>query len=249
MKNILSAIIILLTLASCSVSSDYTITGTIDGAIDGDSVTLGYSSDGNEFVTVSSTTIENGKFYFGGKTDGTGIYYIGYSQAIEPIYALFFLESGNITAEIASESCTITGTPSNDLNTKIERELANFVHKMYEYEFTLYSDTLMTDSARSQLALQAMEVQRDASIYIQNIIRENITSIVGAFQLVQYSELFDDKELFQLLDMIPEEMIDRDNNCLYDVLMQLKADRLQQQSDNEESIDEVLMRELESVKE
>lgn len=234
MKNIFTAVTLLLVLASCSTGSNYTITGSIDGAIEGDSVTLGYSVDGVNFVTESKTAIENGEFIFKGTVDGCKIYYIGYDNAIEPTYTLFFLEEGNINVEVSAEASIVSGTPANDLNAEVENHLAQYVNRLYEYQFRIYSDTLMTDSTRSAINIQATEIQRNASLYIQDVIRENINSIVSMFLLVQYSDLFDDDELAQLIDRIPKRHIDRENNCLYDILKEIQADR-EDSHHNEES--------------
>lgn len=225
MKYFITAITTLLTLASCNVSSDYIITGKISEAIDGDSVTLGYSVDGENLTTVSRSVIENGSFTFQGKVDGSKIYYIGYDNYIEPTYVLLFLEGGNITADISMEICKVTGTPSNDLNTEIEEKLGEYLNKLYDYQFQLYSDTLANDSTRTAISLMAMEVQRDASLYIQDMIRNNIESIVGLFQLVQYADIFENEEFKQLLDRIPDENIDPANNCLYEVLQEMLVRR------------------------
>ena len=64
MKKILSIFTLLVALVSCSGGSKYTINGTINGAIDGDTVLLGYSLDGSDFITEQKTTIEGGKFQF-----------------------------------------------------------------------------------------------------------------------------------------------------------------------------------------
>ena len=75
------------------------IIGSIEGAQEGDTVSLGYSCDGMDFSTVSKTVIKNGEFSFTGKQDDCKIYYIGYDS--RNIYALFFLEAGDITAHIS----------------------------------------------------------------------------------------------------------------------------------------------------
>lgn len=245
MKKIILSLLTAASLVSCSVSSEYTITGTIDGAIDGDSVVLGYSANGSDFTAVEKTVIENGQFTFNGEVSGSKIYYIGYEKAIEPIYTLFFLEGGNINMEIAAEGNIVSGTPANDLNMQVEEQLATHVNKLLEYQIQLYTDTLISDSAKAALNLAAMEVQRDASIYVKDVIEKNIGSIMGLFLLVQYADLFDTAELNVLIEKIPEENIDRDNNCLYDILQEIISDRNQPHK-SDVSYDEALEAVLDS---
>ena len=225
MKKILSIFTLLVALVSCSGGSKYTINGTINGAIDGDTVLLGYSLDGSDFITEQKTTIEGGKFQFSGKVDGSKIYYIGYNYTEPPIYSLLFLEGGNITTEVSPEGSITTGTPANDLNAKIEKDLLEYVNTIYDCQIQIYEDTTLSDTTKARLSLLAMEAQRDASLYIKEIINDNITSIVGMFLLVQYADLFDNDELSRLVGSIPEEIIDRDNNCIYDILCEIKSER------------------------
>lgn len=239
MRNILLTLAMLTALASCTGGSDYTINGVINGAIDGDSVHLGYSADGIEFTTVASTTIEGGKFHFDGKIEGSKIYYIGYNYTEPPIYSLFFLEGGDIETEISPEGSITRGTPSNDLNADIEAALEEYVNVIYECQMQLYSDSLLPDTTKATLSLMAMEAQRDASLYIKDIINDNISSIVGLFLLVQYAELFDNNELDVLIASVPKENIDRENNCLYDILCEIQCDRRNAHPDNDFSQDEI----------
>ncbi len=249
MKKILSIFALLVALASCTGGSDYTISGIIDGAIDGDSVQLGYSVDGINFTTVQSTTIEGGKFHFSGKVDGSKIYYIGYNYTDPPIYSLLFLEGGNITAEISPAGSVTLGSPSNDLNAEIEKNLTQYVNTIYDCQMQLYSDTLLPDTTKAALSLKAMEAQRDASLYIKDIIDKNIGSIVGLFLLVQYADLFDKEELDRLVASIPQENIDRNNNCLYDILCEIQSEHNTQPLDEptEEQIDRALEQALQGA--
>lgn len=235
MKTPFSILILLLltTLAGCS--QDYTITGSIDGAIDGDSVILGYSADGENFTTVDKTTVENGLFHFSGKTKGSKIYYIGYEQSIEPMYMLFFLEAGDISIQMAANNGIVTGTSSNDLNNEIEKTTMRYVETMLDADFKLQSDTLMSDSAKAKLNLTVTEARRDATLYLRNIIEDNIESIVSLYLLVQYHDLFNIEELEELVKKIPSKNIDRKNNCIYDVLIEAINERKSTNNPQEDS--------------
>ena len=246
MKKILSIFTLLVALVSCSGGSKYTINGTINGAIDGDTVLLGYSLDGSDFITEQKTTIEGGKFQFSGKVDGSKIYYIGYNYTEPPIYSLLFLEGGNITTEVSPEGSITTGTPANDLNAKIEKDLLEYVNTIYDCQIQIYEDTTLSDTTKARLSLLAMEAQRDASLYIKEVINDNITSIVGMFLLVQYADLFDNDELSRLVGSIPEEIIDRDNNCIYDILCEIKSER-ENPHPSEESTDNQVEKALEQA--
>ena len=119
----------------------------------------------------------------------------------------------------------MTGTPANNLNYDVEVQLAEYLGRMNELERQIMTDTLMADSTKSVMVLTAMETQRDAILYIKDVIRNNITSIVGMFLLVQYDYYFDNEEFNMLVDRIPDSNIDRNNNCLYDILQEKVQER------------------------
>lgn len=138
---------------------------------------------------------------------------------------MFFLEPGNIDAGITAAGSHITGSPTNDLNIEVEDELERYVVEMLQYQDTLYRDTTLTDERKAELSNSCYKAQRDAMTYIQEVIRKNINNMVGIFLLVQYSDLFDNNEFSSLIAAVPSKLIDRDNNYLYDILLQIQEMR------------------------
>ncbi len=224
MKQIFVLLFTALALFACN-NPEYKITGSIEGAVDGDTVLLGYSSNGVDFTTVSKSIIENGEFHFQGKQDGCKIYYIGYENGEVPIYALFFLEGGDIKADIGTNYSNIVGSPMNDLNIEIEEKLESYVMKMLNYQDILYRDSTLTAEEKAELDNKNFVAQNEAMAYVQDAIRENINNMMGLFLLVQYSDLFDNKELAELLAAVPEENRDSDNNPLYEILLETQEYR------------------------
>lgn len=234
MKKILALIIATVAFWACQ-STTYKIEGSIEGAQEGDTVILGYSNDGQEFKATEKTTITDGKFVFTGEIEDCKIYYIGYEGGEEPVYAMFFLEPGNINADITYIGSHITGTETNDLNTKLEEELEGYVVEMLQYQDTLYRDSTLTEEKKAELSNNCYRIQREAMTYIQDVIRKNMDNMVGVFMLVQYSDLFDNNELSSLIAAIPNKLIDRDNNYLYDILLQIQEHR-----NNPGTLDEII---------
>lgn len=234
MKKILALVIATVAFWACQ-STTYRVEGSIEGAQEGDTVILGYSNDGQEFKATAKTAITDGKFVFTGEIEACKIYYIGYEGGEEPIYAIFFLEPGNINANITYTGSHITGTETNDLNIKLEEELEGYVVEMLQYQDTLYRDSTLTDEKKAELSNNCYRVQREAMTHIQDVIRKNMDNMVGVFMLVQYSDLFDNNELSSLIAAIPNKLIDRDNNYLYDILLQI-----QEQRNNPGTLDEII---------
>ena len=224
MKQILAILFTAITLFACS-APEYKIEGSIDGA-EGATIRLGYSNDGMSFTATDSAVVENGKFQFNGKQKGCKIYYIEYPEAMEtPLYAMFFLEGGNIKVDILPEYYHITGTPTNDLNTAVEETLTQYTGEIHTYQDSLYNNDNLSDQTKDELNNKCYITQCSAITYIQDVVRENIESMAGLYLLVQYSNLFDDEELEELASKIPSANKDSNNNPLYEILLAMQEER------------------------
>lgn len=217
MKKIFALLIAVVALWGCS-NNAYRIEGTIEGVADGDTITLCYSSNGQDVETVDKAIVKDGKFSFTGTQKGCKIFYIGYNEKTYPQYALFFLEPGNITAEISNDTYNITGTPTNDINKVVEDSLELFVKTMIECEDILQNDTTLAENEILMLANKSYQTQSHAMEFIKNSIYENIKNMVGLFLLVQYNDIFDNEELAMLIAAIPDENKDSENNPMFEIL-------------------------------
>ena len=224
MKQILAILLTATALFSCS-APEYKIEGTIDGA-EGTTLRLGYSKDGMEFTATDSAVVENGKFQFHGKQKGCKIYYIEYPEAMDaPLYAMLFLEGGNIKVEIWPEDYTVTGTPTNDLNANVEATLSQYVGTILSCQDSLYNNDNLSNEIKDELNNKCYTTQCSAITYIQSVVRENIKTMAGLYLLVQYCDLFDNEELQELAAEIPSANKDTDNNPLYEILLAIQEER------------------------
>lgn len=224
MRNIFYTLLLLFTLLSCK-ESNYTITGTVKDAKNGERVSLGYSVYGEDFTKTDETTIKNGNFHFSGEIEGCKIYYLLYSSEDYEISTPFFLESGDITASLSNNVSRVSGTPTNDRNLEFEDSIAWYVNEIFSIQNRLYSDSIMPDTERSTLALSGYELQNKSMMYVKKVIKENITSILGLYLLVQFADIFDIQELEELERKIPTVHQARSNNSLYDILIEIIDER------------------------
>ena len=83
-------------LTACnSGNSSYTITGSVEGASDGDSVYLQQKVGNRQLVRLNSAAISNGKFTIKGEQDSTINCYLTYNApGKEALMMDFFLENG-----------------------------------------------------------------------------------------------------------------------------------------------------------
>ncbi len=103
-----------LSMTACTgQKAGYTITGTVEGAADGDTVYMQERS-GRQFIKVDTAVISQGTFTFEGVQDSTINRYITYQKGEKPLFVDFFLENGKINVALKKEDDSVTGTPSND---------------------------------------------------------------------------------------------------------------------------------------
>lgn len=206
---------------SCCDKVCYTVSGTIEGASEGDSVILFYSDNGERQSLAGTTTIKEGEFAFEGETDAGGIYYIGYEKGDTPLYALFFLEEGDIRANITKERSRFYGTPNNERNRICEDTLAHYLQVLSAIENRFYSDSLSAEEMTT-LGIKGYEAQKTLVEYIHNCVEENSDNLFGLFMLVVYNDFFEPQEFSRLLKMVPADLINRSNNSLYDIAVEIE---------------------------
>ena len=102
--------------AACnSGNKGYTVTGTVEGAADGDTVYL-QTAEGRQLVKLDSAVITNGTFTFKGTQDSAVNRYITCQPSgKEGVLMDFFLENGAINIKLTSgEGDSATGTANYD---------------------------------------------------------------------------------------------------------------------------------------
>lgn len=88
-----------------SGNNGYTVTGTVEGAADGDTVYL-ETVEGRQFVKLDSAVIKDGTFTFKGTQDTAVNRYISYKAEGKDGAAIdFFLENGKIKINLSQERC------------------------------------------------------------------------------------------------------------------------------------------------
>lgn len=106
-----------------SGNNGYTVTGTVEGAADGDTVYL-ETVEGRQFVKLDSAVIKDGTFTFKGTQDTAVNRYISYKAEGKDGAAIdFFLENGKIKINLSQENNSATGTANNDAYQEIRAQI------------------------------------------------------------------------------------------------------------------------------
>ncbi|NDV66826.1 TlpA disulfide reductase family protein [Bacteroides sp. 224] len=197
-------------LASCGGGNGYTITGTVEGAADGDTVYVMKPRQGGDPEKLNMAIISKGKFTFKGTQDSTVNLYIVYEDEVAPAFADFFLENGKINATLKPDASTVTGTPLNDAYQVFKDEMAIVVGKQRE----VYGALVQSELAEEERAAKMIEMQSLQAEMI-NVVKEqvelNITSPLSVYLLEQFGGYIDHSELGDLLDKMPAELQNKES--------------------------------------
>lgn len=225
MRRFLTLAFVSTILLACNNSENYRIDGYAEDANDGDTVTLAYSSDGKQIEITDRTVVKNHRFRFEGKTEKGRIFYIGHKKNGQQLYTLFFLEKGNISADICKDGCRIGGTPLNDLYSSATDSIKHYTEELDSIRYRMKCDSRPFGCNIEEHCVSGFNVQSRMTEYIRSAINGNIDNVFGLYMLVVYNSLFDADEFSRIAGNIPEENIDRENNRLYDIIMEIKNDR------------------------
>ena len=133
-----------------SGNNGYTVTGTVEGAADGDTVYL-ETVEGRQFVKLDSAVIKGGTFTFKGTQDAAVNRYISYkAEGKDGVAIDFFLENGKIKINLSQENNSATGTANNDAYQEIRAQI-NGLNKQMMGIYESMSDTTLTDEQRVHL--------------------------------------------------------------------------------------------------
>ena len=91
----------------------YVVTGTVEGASDGDTVYL-QEATGRNLTKLDTAVITKGTFTFEGTQDSVVSRYVTCEVNGEPLMIDFFLENGKINVSLTKDNDAVTGTPNND---------------------------------------------------------------------------------------------------------------------------------------
>lgn len=190
-------------LAACnSGNKGYTVTGTVEGATDGDTVFL-ETIEGRQLIKLDSAVIKDGTFTFEGVQDTATNRYISYNPAGKDGSIIdFFLENGKISIKMSRDNSSATGTPNNDIYQEFRSQVNNLNKQMMDI-YDSMSDTTQTDEQR-QAKGKKMETLEAQMVDIAKIaINKNITNPVGILLLKQNYYYLDIKDLDPLMPQIP----------------------------------------------
>lgn len=190
---------ILIMSATAAVNKNgYTVSGTVKGAQDGDTVILAELEYLN-LIPLDTTTIKNGTFVFSGDQKEPAYRYVSHIKHGEVKSGNdLILENAHITVAIDENNKGAHGTPNNELWNKYQEENEKIGTKMEPY-WKIAQDTTQAENIRAEAQKEIEKVEKEQSDYLLSFIRENITSGVGQLLLNSYYLAMDTKTLEEII--------------------------------------------------
>ncbi|MDD3039824.1 TlpA disulfide reductase family protein [Bacteroides sp.] len=173
-----------LSIAACTgQKTGYVITGTVEGATDGDTVYL-QERTGRNLTKLDTAIISNGKFTFEGVQDSAINRYVTYKNGAEPLMIDFFLENGNINVALGTEKSSATGTPNNDAYQEIKNKIDELNAKMNAI-YEAMGDTTLSDEQKAAKQEEGAKIEEEFNKVIKEGVEKNITNPIGVFMFKQ----------------------------------------------------------------
>lgn len=190
--------------AACnSGNKGYTVTGTIEGAADGDTVFLEAMQGRRQSVKLDTAIITNGTFTFEGTQDTVANRYITYkSNEDNGLVMDFFLENGKINVKMSESGKSATGTANNDIYQEF-RVQSDGLNKQMMAIYESMSDTTLTDEQRQAKGTDMDKLEQQMIETGKTFITKNITNPVGVHLLKQNFYYLDVADLDPLMPQIP----------------------------------------------
>lgn len=190
-------------IAACS-GNGYTVTGSIEGAQDGETVYLN-CIENRKYVATDSATIQNGVFTFEGTQPQTVSRTITYQSAemVRPIALDIFLENGDIKVKVSGDNVSVTGTENNNLM-QAYRDASDEVSNKMRALMDELSDEALSEEAKAEKIAQLNALDEQSTEIILNSVKQNGTNPVGIelFKEAHYYMGYD--ELGEYIDQLPE---------------------------------------------
>ncbi|MDO4771298.1 redoxin domain-containing protein [Porphyromonas sp.] len=175
----------------------YTISGTIEGAANGDSVYLEIIKNAESKV-LGTAVIQDGAFTLEGTQDSIIVCYLTCSTSSDVFSFPFFLENGNIMVKVESGQPSVTGTATNDIYQEIRNKTAEQIRRMNEID----QDESLTEEQKEEKMDEA-EMAYDQAL--KDGMANNITNPVGIFLFKEryYENSLSENQ--ELIRQIPSE--------------------------------------------
>lgn len=155
----------------------YVVTGTVEGAADGDTVFL-QEVVGRQLSKLDTAIIKNGTFTFEGVQDSTVNRYITSGKGNDALLLDFFLENGKINIALTKDNDSATGTANNDAYQEIRNKI-NALNQKAKPIYESMGNADLTEEQKTANMKELENLQNELGEVYKEGIEKNITNPVG----------------------------------------------------------------------
>ncbi len=188
---------------SCTDNPEYIITGTIENAAEGDTVTLHEVVDG-ELSPVQHTMVRDGCFSFRGRQDSAVVRYVAWRLGSREEVTDFILENGNIHMSLGERNVSITGTADNDIRQEVREILDGELSEIQEI-YAQMADTALSAEQRDEAGRMLPQKRENYYALIKKCMKKHISNIVGVSLFKQLYRNNTLEENDSLLQHVPKQ--------------------------------------------
>ena len=207
MKKLFLTIMSAMLLTSVSAQNGYTITGTAEGTVKGDTIFLCEMQGWFAMVPLDTAIVKKGKFEFTGQFDGcTHRYLLAMHKGVNVATAAILLENAPISVQMFKDENKniIVGGPSARLWDEYERGAKEFDDRMAA-DWSVCLDTLVTEDNKIKERLLVNTYSADRKNYTKRFMLEHIGTPVADYLLAQTQSDFTKEEQEQLLKLFGQQ--------------------------------------------
>lgn len=179
----------------------YVVTGTVEGAVDGDTVFL-QEVVGRQLNKLDTAIIANGTFTFEGVQDSTVNRYITCKVGDNGLSMDFFLENGAIAIALTKDNDSATGTPNNDAYQEIRNKI-NALNVKATAFYESMGDSTLSEEQKEAKVKEFNKLEEEMNAIQAEGIKKNITNPVGVQLFKQSFYNMTTEENEALLQQIP----------------------------------------------
>ena len=207
MKKLLLTIMSAMLLTSVSAQNGYTITGTAEGTVKGDTIFLCEMQGWFAMVPLDTAIVKKGKFEFTGQFDGcTHRYRLAMHKGENVATAAILLENAPISVQMFKDEKKniIVGGPSARLWDEYERGAKEFDDRMAA-DWSVCLDTLVPEDNKIKERLLVNTYSADRKNYTKRFMLQHIGTPVADYLLAQTQSDFTKEEQEQLLKLFGQQ--------------------------------------------
>ena len=207
MKKLLLTIMSAMLLTSVSAQNGYTIAGTAEGTVKGDTIFLCEMQGWFAMVPLDTAIVKKGKFEFTGQFDGcTHRYLLAMHKGENVATAAILLENAPISVQMFKDENKniIVGGPSARLWDEYERGAKEFDDRMAA-DWSVCLDTLVAEDNKIKERLLVNTYSADRKNYTKRFMLQHIGTPVADYLLAQTQSDFTKEEQEQLLKLFGQQ--------------------------------------------